>query len=340
MREKQKKGAKPLALALCLAAFLANALLFVDFVSIEDSRGLKKGVATFSRSHEKILRQAGVEIGPNDTVSYEAGILTAKVAIDRTFPVFIFSDGARQELRVDSGMVGDALRAVGVGVGNRDIVSPPVSAPLRKGMEIAVKRVAHASETLRLEVSDEDVKKYLDGLSKEKRSAFQKSKSSIYDVTRTAVYIDGVRQKGAEAVASLEAVVHPYDEPHEEIFTGRPLSTIDGFVGVEVGEDGFPLQWKRKMEGAVCTAYSASNGRGAGGLGLYCGTVAVDSKAIPYGTRLFIASSDRKFVYGFAIASDTGGAMMEGRVDIDLYFESNKECRAFGKRRLDVYVLD
>ncbi len=122
-----------------------------------------------------------------------------------------------------------------------------------------------------------------------------------------------------------------------QYITGLGIAEFDD---VEMGVDGLPVNATRVMEGTVCTAYSSSGGRGASGLGLYCGTVAVNPNVIPYGTRMYITSPDQSFVYGFAIATDTGTAMMQGHVGLDLYFETNAEARRFGKRALDVYILD
>ena len=62
------------------------------------------------------------------------------------------------------------------------------------------------------------------------------------------------------------------------------------------------------------------------------GVVAVDPQVIPLGTRLYIPG------YGNAIAGDTGGAIIGMR--IDLFFEAEAEAIRFGRRKVDVYVLD
>ena len=41
--------------------------------------------------------------------------------------------------------------------------------------------------------------------------------------------------------------------------------------------------------------------------------MAVDPDVIPYGTKLYITSTDGKFVYGYAVATDTGIAVQKGR---------------------------
>ena len=67
------------------------------------------------------------------------------------------------------------------------------------------------------------------------------------------------------------------------------------------------------------------------------GTVAIDPRSIPYGTRMFVVSNDGLYVYGFAVAEDTGGAIKSNR--IDLYYNTYNECIQFGRRDCTVYIL-
>ena len=67
------------------------------------------------------------------------------------------------------------------------------------------------------------------------------------------------------------------------------------------------------------------------------GTVAVDPRFIPYGTRMFIVSNDGEVVYGIAVAEDCGGAIKRDRMD--LYFPTYEECIQFGRRRCTLYFL-
>jgi 3D (Asp-Asp-Asp) domain-containing protein len=67
------------------------------------------------------------------------------------------------------------------------------------------------------------------------------------------------------------------------------------------------------------------------------GTVAVDPRYIPYGTRLFIMASDGSYVYGLATAEDCGGDIKGDRMD--LYMPTYEQCREFGRRRCTLYFL-
>ena len=104
---------------------------------------------------------------------------------------------------------------------------------------------------------------------------------------------------------------------------------------------GQPLEYQWVMTGAVATAYTAPPGAWtASGLMAVEGTVAVDPEVIPYGSRLYIVSSDGSFVYGYAVAADTGTAIMDGIIDVDLFFNTYLESCLFGKRTVDIYVLE
>lgn len=70
---------------------------------------------------------------------------------------------------------------------------------------------------------------------------------------------------------------------------------------------------------------------------VHWGTVAVDPRYIPYGTRMFIVASDGSYIYGIAEAEDCGGAIKGDRMD--LYMPTFRQCIEFGRRTCTVYFL-
>ena len=90
-----------------------------------------------------------------------------------------------------------------------------------------------------------------------------------------------------------------------------------------------------------CTAYTAGHDgvgtRTATGTTVHRGTVAVDKRYIPLGTRMFIVTEKGSYVYGMAKAEDTG---MRGDNKLDLYMDSYNECVSFGRRNCKVYILN
>ena len=67
-------------------------------------------------------------------------------------------------------------------------------------------------------------------------------------------------------------------------------------------------------------------------------TIAVDPKVIPYGSKLRLVRKDTGEEIGIRIAQDCGGAIKGKRLDIFLGSES--ECRNWGRKNLDVYLID
>ena len=80
------------------------------------------------------------------------------------------------------------------------------------------------------------------------------------------------------------------------------------------------------------TAYCYTGNRTATGTWPSRGTIAVDPTIIPLGTRLYVEG------YGEGIAEDTGGAIQGHR--IDLYMESEDECWDWGRRTVEVRIVE
>ena len=99
-----------------------------------------------------------------------------------------------------------------------------------------------------------------------------------------------------------------------------------------------PEGWKRysKKILAHTTAYTIHCGTGNGitsiGLQARVGIVAVDPNVIPYYTKLYIPG------YGIAIAGDCGGAI-DGN-DVDVFVESYEEAIRWGRRNVEIYILE
>jgi len=62
------------------------------------------------------------------------------------------------------------------------------------------------------------------------------------------------------------------------------------------------------------------------------GTVAIDPRVIPLGTKIYVEG------YGHAECLDTGGDIKHNR--IDLYMDSKEECFEFGRREVKVWIID
>lgn len=86
------------------------------------------------------------------------------------------------------------------------------------------------------------------------------------------------------------------------------------------------------MNASAYSSCSKWGNRTASGIPAKYGVVAVDPKVIPLGTRLYVEG------YGPALAADTGGSIKGQK--IDLFYESYFQAMLFGRKKLDVYILE
>jgi len=107
---------------------------------------------------------------------------------------------------------------------------------------------------------------------------------------------------------------------------------------VPVDANGVPLNYTRVIRGTA-TAYYGGTVTSRGTRPMQ-GTVAVDPREIPYGTKMYITSADGRYVYGLAVAEDTGGFIYWPHgATVDLYMYSYNDCVNWGFRNVNIYIL-
>ena len=117
------------------------------------------------------------------------------------------------------------------------------------------------------------------------------------------------------------------------------ISQLDVPDYLALDENGVPTSYSNVLTGKSC-AYSANpSAKTASGRQVKVGYVAVDPAIIPYGTELYIVSTDGKYVYGYAVAADTGTALLDGRILVDLFMESYDASCDWGAKHVNIYIL-
>jgi 3D (Asp-Asp-Asp) domain-containing protein len=133
--------------------------------------------------------------------------------------------------------------------------------------------------------------------------------------------------------AGAAPLVTPLPDPAQ---APAPLAYVRPMRIVEVAPPRPRVVAKPKKPGpkmrpmrVTATAY-ALRGRTARGTYVKKGTIAVDPRLIPLGTRIYVPG------YGWGTALDTGGAI-RGNV-IDLWMPSTRECFSWGVRTVQILV--
>ena len=275
----------------------------------------------------------------NDVNAAAAPTEVNATATSAVMTVTVKADGKTRTLNPEKGTVADALAAVGVGIDEDDKVSPSLKTTLKDQMEIVVTRIEYTQrvelETIPFE-SKEESSTSLEAGKKEK-------KQDGADGIRERVFCDKVVDGKVESSKELRSTV--VAEPTDEIWlVGEKKSApIQKPAGVLTDANGAPQNYKTCLTG-IATAYTSDRGNAgtvtASGLPAQVGVVAVNPDIIPLGTKLYIASPDGSVVYGYAIAGDTGGAMYSGEALVDLFFDTYDECILFGRREMNIYILE
>ena len=151
-------------------------------------------------------------------------------------------------------------------------------------------------------------------------------------VTTRERWVDGELENSV--VTDVTTTVEPTDHVVKTYGAGAPVSPLTG----PDGTTNAPASYSKVLTGKA-TGYYSKSGKGSSGLGLGYGTVAVDPDVIPYGTLLYITSTDGSFVYGYAVATDTGIAVQDGRILVDLFYETYAESVINGAINVNVYVV-
>ena len=182
---------------------------------------------------------------------------------------------------------------------------------------------------------------YTNTLDKGKTEIKQAGREGIRTYTYRETLVDG--EKTATELVGEEVTLQPVNEI--KLVGTRTVKAVSAVQqeGAVLDANGIPANYKAVYSGRA-TAYTNDRGLAgnytASGRKAAVGVVAVNPNVIPYGTRLYIASPDGKYVYGYAIAGDTGGALMSGHAVVDLFMATYEECVQFGARTMNVYVLD
>lgn len=301
-----------------------------------------------------IVAKAGVTLDDNDIVSADLDSElqeSANLVVTRQYKVTVEDNGTTRVVDVPEGTVANVITAANITLGDEDTLSVAETEPVTEGMVVTVNRVTYATQTVTEDVPFETETKQTASLYKGET----KVETAGVNGTKTAVkeckFVNGelVQSKDVAIISETAPVaevklVGTKEKPVANATataastanTSKPQTgTISGNTITDA--NGNTLNVSRVITGQ-CTAYTGG-GITATGAPAAVGRVAVNPNVIPYGTRLYIASPDGSVVYGYAIASDTGGAMMSGRVLADLYYNTESECINFGRRTMNIYVL-
>lgn len=316
-------------------------------VLIYDEGKLTK-IVTVSGTVGDAIEKSGIKLKEGDKLSIGKKVpITENTRLDiyRAFTVTLVCDGREQKIRTTDCTVKELLSKAGVRLNEDDILSHKLTKKLTKNTKVQVKRVTYKEVKKTIAIDYETTVKYDDSMYEEQVYVKREGKKGTQVNYYKKKYIDG--KYDSKELVKTEITKEPVSKvvvwgSKPSLYGGnvakKVISDLTPPYKIDMDENNRPVKYKKKIVGkatAYCTGTVTSTGRRA-----QEGIVAVDPREIPYGSKLYIVSSDNRYVYGYAIAGDTGGFIYNSNTVVDLYINSYSACKQFGRRTVEIYVLE
>ncbi|MBQ8995585.1 MAG: G5 domain-containing protein [Oscillospiraceae bacterium] len=278
-----------------------------------------------------------------DQVTVEETGPVQTIEVEKAVNYYLAVDGSVREIRAlpsEIKTVGQLLSKAGVTLSSDDIVEPGKNEPVSEGQKVKVTRIEYKQYTLTETIPGQAIERMTPVLRAGR--TYEINPNSQADGEMEVTYLD--KYVNGEVVSHEVLSSTVTKEPTDYILlvgANIAASPINGaqYTSTQI-VDNAPSEYSAVYYGR-CTAYNFNSGAyGASGMYLSQGMVAVDPNVIPYGSLLYITSSDGSFVYGWAIAADYCEASVSGSAVVDCFFDTYRESALFGARYLNVYVVE
>lgn len=270
--------------------------------------------------------------------------LLTTVEIEYTFPVYLTTGSSTRELEATRGTVAEILAAAGIAIDEYDFVEPSADTYITDTAYIDFTDVNYVSGSY-TEAIPAAVDTVYSPDMPEGSVSEEKGSDGVRQVNYTSRTVNGetveTRIDGTvilTAAVNTKRTVGTQRAAVKTSATAGAVSTLSPAAPIELDENGIPIGYTGHTT-VQATAYTYTGHNCATGVAPQPGYIAVNPKVIPYGTRMYIVSSDGKFTYGYAVAADTGGFAKSRPTNVDLFFATRSECASFGRRNVEIYFL-
>ena len=291
--------------AAAIVAIAAIASIAIQMIPAFDEWNEKTEVTGINEKVAAIVETQGYEMA-GDTEDAAEEVVSAGI-----IHVTVKADAQEMDLMTAQVTVGEMLDAYGIPVGEYDIVTPEPDQIMEADSTIKIERITFEEVTVSEEVPFKTKVEGTDELPAGTKKVVQEGEKGEDKVTYKIKYSDG------EEVSRKEIDRETVKKPVTKIVKKSTVGTINGKA------------YARKF---TVKAYSyTGGGRTASGLPAAVGRIAVDPRVIPLGTKVYVEG------YGFATAADTGGNIKGNTIDV--YYNSESQCRQWGCRYITIYIL-
>lgn len=345
LQKLRTRAAATMSLA-CISV-LCLILVFASLyhVTVNDGGKSTSFISTKTET-EAILASAGIDYVSSDVVNTEKDGNSIDITVDRAFTVTVTVGDESKSVLTQDCTVAEVINLAGIELSEHDLVSPAVDTLLTDTAYVDIVDIEYTTKRTEESIpySTKTVKssKLLSGTQKVTGGT-----NGVKVLTYKSKVVNGVVTE-TECIAE-DVIKEPVDKVIT-VGTGKITSTTgisnaDKWISeltpkneILLDKNGVPLNYKKKLTGTA-TAYHGDSSTSTG-VKPKPGYIAVNPEVIPYGTKMYIRSTDGKYIYGYAIAADTGGACRQNKIIADLYFPTVSSMNAFGRRNIEIYILE
>lgn len=316
-------------------------------VSIVDSLNEQINIETYASNVADVLAQKGITLEDGDEVTpglsdrvCDGGVIT----ISRAKSITLIDGDNSFEKRTAKKTVKEVFEQFVGDKENGTVVNADLDDEVYEGMVIEIAYLSEELLCVETQTAFKTVRNATSRLSSGVTEIKQEGQNGLTKDTYKVYYLNG--EEYSRELIKRVVEKQPVDEIVEYGASAGQLTYQSGSI---VSRSGGEFRYRSYID-VSATAYDLSyescgknpGDRGYGitasGMRAQYGVVAVDPRVIPLGTRLYIEAVDGSWVYGNAIAGDTGGAIKGNK--IDLFFNTRQECMNFGRRTARVYILE
>lgn len=277
-------------------------------------------VTTFADNVGQLLVDEGISLGVNDQVEPSVATPLKKgmtVIVKKSFSTRVLVDNSTLELKTVPKTVREILHELKIELGPEDRINYPLGEMIKAETDIQITRIKTEIVREDEEMPFRVVRQQEDSLEKGFSKVAKKGEKGLAENTYLVTYEDG--QETEKELVSKRIIKYPVTE---EVKVGA----------LQVVSRGGTDYRFREAKTVEATAYTHTGNRTKTGTWPKIGTIAVDPKVIPLGTKLYVEG------YGVGKAEDTGGAIKGNRIDV--FLDTEEECVKWGRKKLKVYILE
>ena len=317
-----------------------------------------------STDPQEVIKEAGLKLGESDTYTTHISDGVSEIHITRVQMISVKDGDQVYVVGSYGGDVEDVLQSLDITLSDTDTLSCTLDTATYDGMVVEITRVV-----LEMQEYDQPIP-FQTRVLEDSSLAPGEEKILCQGVEGQIHYVAQITYENGEEIkrtvlsqqmvaAPQEAIIlrgvdrsvmeqgfdhvddyiisndwYSYEPPTEEEMLS---STEQKFVpGTTLSYDEAVLF---EATAYTCNSYEyVGNGITFTGTEARVGAIAVDPKVIPLGTKMYIASADGEYIYGYCVAEDTGG-LIKGNL-VDLYYDTHDECIQFGRRDIIIYFLN